>query len=222
VRRWRALLGEEVELYSPIGLRLLDEITGAAPIGWTRAELDVQDGAAWRTTDIESARSGSGIVAYPGLGRQREVAAQPPRHYRVRISAEFYRPLYRATTDAIEFDAYPYNDANAPADVVPAPQPMDVTLAPAANYPFGSNVPVLRGIVTDQVTGAPVRDVEVMVRNLELVLTDDDGLFALPMRFTPPNVPTPIDAMDLRSGRVGNITVTLPAALHQSQTIAVL
>jgi hypothetical protein len=159
-------------------------------------------------------------LGYPGLERRAEVVGQPPRRYRVRLAAEFYVPLYRATLDGIEFDAFPYNDTHPPQVIASLPQ--DVKLAPAPNYPFPPHIPVLRGVVLDQASGAPATDVEVMVTNVELVLTDRRGRFALPLRFTPMNAPVPIDAMDQRTGKTGTITITLPAALGQSQTITIV
>lgn len=220
MRKWRILPGERAELFSPIGLRLIDEITGGAPVGPITAELDIQDGVKWRETGIKAVRTPGGVVAYPGLGREADVNASS-HHYRVRITAEFYRPLYLATGDAIEFDAPPFNDTNPPVPVTKLP--LDVKLAPAPNYPFESWVPVLRGVVVDQATLEPVPDVQVMVTNVEHVLTDDKGLFALPMRFTAmnPTVPVPIDALDQRNARTGSINVTLPADLGRSQTIPI-
>jgi hypothetical protein len=200
-------------------LRLIDELTSGPPIGWTRVVLDLQEGASWRETTIACVRTPGGVVAYPGLERQAEVVGQPARRYRVRLEAEFYRPLYRAIQDGVEFDAYPYNDTNPPLVITRLPQ--DVKLAPTPNYPFPSHIPVLRGEVVDLGNGAPVADAEVMVLNVERVLTDDDGLFALPLRFTPTNTTVPVDAMDQRTGRTGTINVTIPAALGQSQTIPV-
>ena len=217
---WRPLAAETQRLYSPIGLRLVDEVTGAAPVGWTRAVLDVQEGPAWRTTEIPAARTADDVLFYPALGRRRAATGQPPRHYRVRVEAEFYRPLYLATQDGIEFDAYPYDDSNPPTSYARLPQ--DVKLAPAPAYPFPAYVPVLRGVVVAPPANAPVRDVEVMLVNTERVLTDEGGAFALPARFTAPGVPVPLDAMDQRTGRTGSKTVTLPAALGQLHTITIL
>jgi hypothetical protein len=216
MRIWRVLPGERSRLYSPIGLRLLDEMTGGPPIGRTEAFLDVQEGADWRSTAIRAVRTAGGMVAYPGLERRVDVAG-PPRHYRVRITAELYRPLYLTSQEGIEFDAFPWNDTNPPAST--AQEPQDVKLAPAPHYPFPSHVPVLRGAVIDAVTLDPVADAEVMYVNLERVLSDERGEFALPLRFAPLNVPVTIDA--LRGSLQGSINVTLPAALGKSQTISI-
>jgi hypothetical protein len=216
MRIWRLLPGERPQLYSPIGLRLLDEMTGEPPIGRTEAFLDVQEGAAWRSTEIQAVRTAGGVVAYPGLERRADVTG-PPRHYRVRIAAELYRPLYLIAQEGIEFDAFPWNDTNPPAQT--AHEPKEVKLAPAPHYPFPPHVPVLRGAVVDLGTKEPVADAEVMYANLERVLSDERGEFALPLRFAALSVPVTIDA--LRGSRQGSINVTLPAGLGKSQTISI-
>ena len=168
--RWSRLPGEAQELYSPIGLRLIDDFTGGLPLGLVRAQLERRDSSGgWQATDIDVIRTPNGILAYPGLGRQAEVVGQLPRRYRVTLEAEIYRPFYRIlpvglivssphyreTVDGIEFDAFPYNDANSPTDytVIPPqvikPQAQDVRLAPAVNYPFPTHVRILRGKVVD-------------------------------------------------------------------------
>jgi hypothetical protein len=217
---WRKLPGEFSHLYSPIGLRLVDELTGQLPVGDTTAELEVRDGVTWYPTEIPVVRTPRGVMTYPGLGRQSSRGGPPSRHYRVRVSAALYRPWYRAIQDGIEFDAPRYDDGNPPAPVTTAPQ--TVLLVPAPNYPFQPHVPVLRGVIRDQVTQRPVPDVRVELVNSERVLSDESGCFALPMRFTPPNTPVTIDALDQRTNRVGQLpNISLPAALGQSHTITI-
>lgn len=216
---WHPLPGETTELYSPVGLRLVDELTGTAPLGKTEALLEVRDlGGSWRATDIRDTRSLSGIVCYPGLERHASTAGVGSRHYRVRIVAEFYVPLYRRNSEGIEFDAFPYNDTNAPQVIVRLPQ--DAVLTPGPNYPFETHVPVLRGKVVDN-TGAVVPDAVVTQGVRERVLTDRRGTFALPLRWVPENTPTAIDAADERTARVGTINVQVPDALGRNQTIQI-
>ena len=239
--RWSILPGEHIELYSPIGLRLIDDFTGGPPIGWVRAQLELRDDSGdWRATDIEAKRTLSGILAYPGLERHAEVVGKPPRRYRVKLEAEFYRPVYRMipagpvlgppyyreTADGIEFDAFPYNDANPPTDYTVNPpveirlQARDVMLAPAVNYPFPTHVRVLRGKVVDA-TNKPVVDAEVRRSNTERGSSGEQGAFALPLRWPPNGVPIAIDAIDHHTGQTGTINITLPQALSSSQTITV-
>ncbi len=214
---WRFLPGEELELYSPIGLRLVDDLTGGAPIGRVKAHLDVQDGAEWRALDSEAVITASSIVTYPGLGRSVDLAP-PPQHYRVRLEARCYRPSYRLTGDGIAFDAPLYDDANPPAPLTAVPA--EAALLPSAAYPFAPYVPVLHGLVVDP-GGDPVADVLVQEGLRERVLTDERGVFSLPLRWVAEGVPTAISADDQRNARAGAINVTLPAALDQSQTITV-
>jgi hypothetical protein len=239
--RWSVLPDERIELYSPIGLRLIDDLTGVSPIGWVRAQLELHDDSGnWRATDIETKSTLSGILAYPRLERHAEVVGRPPRRYRVKLEAEFYRPVYRMipagpvlgppyyreTANGIEFDAFPYNDAYPPTDytVNPPqeikPQAREVKLAPAVNYPFPTHVRILRGNVVDA-TNAPVVDAEVRRGNTERGSSGEHGAFALPLRWTPNGVSIPIDAINHRTGQTGTINITLPQALGRNQTITV-
>jgi hypothetical protein len=217
MRTWRPLPGEDLRLFSPVGLRLVDDLTGQGPVGPVRARLDFQDGAAWRETDVEPVITASGVLAYPGLGRAADTTGAPV-HYRVRLESPVYRPSYRATDDGIEFDAPPFNDANPPAPVTGSP--VDAVLLPAAAYPFAPFLGVLRGVVED-LGGDPVPDVLVQEGLRERVLTDERGAFSLPLRWVPAGVATVINAVDHRGGRSGSINVTLPGSLAQSQTITV-
>jgi hypothetical protein len=224
---WRALPSERFELYSPVGLRLIDDFTGRPPFGRIRASLDIIDATAgWRSTVIEPITTPSGVLAYPGLERRSEVIGLPPRRYRVRLDAEFYRPLYRLNAEGIEFEAFPYNDSNPPTDYrVNPPQAVitraqDVNLEPAANYPFPPHVRVLRGKVVDS-SGRPVVDAEVKRGATERVLSGDNGEYALPLRWAVNGVSIPIDAIDQRTGRMGTINITLPQALGGGQTIII-
>src|SRR5687767_12932981 len=106
----RPLPGERWVLYSPIGLRLVDDMTGNMPLGHVRVLLDRRDPAGnWQETKIKAVMTPSGNLTYPGLERHPDLSG-PARRYRARIEADLYGPLYRATLDGIEFDAFPYND----------------------------------------------------------------------------------------------------------------
>jgi len=203
-------------MYSPVGFRLIDELSGRALIGGFKATLDIRIGTNFRATDSRAVTTASGVVAYPGLGR----ASQPvgaPRHYRFRVAAEFYRPLYLENSDGLEFDAPWYSDDAPP---VPLPSfPQDVAFAPAASYPFASHISVLRGRVVDA-AGVPVENAKVVESTHERVLTDQRGAFCLPLRWAPSRVPVAIDASD-RAGRTGTIVVTLPVDLGRGQTITI-
>lgn len=201
-------------LYCPIGLRLVDEFTGAAPIGWVRATLQVEDGPDWRETGIRV--TPSGIFAYPGLERRADPAGQPPRRYRIQLTAQYYLPEYLWNTEGIEFDAHPYNDTNPPSVIVPGAQ--DALLLPAPRYPFAAGLRVLRGRVTDN-TGAPAPDTLVALNPTERVLTDAAGSYRLPLRWPALNANIVIDATSLKLGLATSINVNLPADLAMVQNI---
>jgi hypothetical protein len=206
-------------LYSPVGLRLLDELTGGTPLGNVSASLDILEvNGSWRQTDIQEVRTPSAVVAYPGLERHADVTGLRPRQYRVRLAAELFIPFYRANADGIPFTAHPYNDTNPPAVIVG--MAVDTLLLPGPNYPFVTHIPVLRGLVIDSAR-RPVRDAYVTQSNKERALTDSRGTFALPLRWAQLNVQISIDATDQRTGRHGSIRIRLPDSLRQSQTIPI-
>ena len=217
---WQAIPAERLMLYSPIGLRLVDDFTGRAPIGRVRVLLDRRDAAGgWEATDVQAVRTPSDVVTFPGLGRSAQAGA-PPTRYRVRIEATYYRPDYLMTDDGIEFDVHPYDDSTPPAAFPMLPQ--GLFLMPAPNYPYPNHVRVLRGEVRDAAND-PVANAEVTESVNERVLTDARGGFALPLRWPPLSGAVPIDAVDHRPNpdRTGQIIVTLPADLASGQVIVV-
>lgn len=226
MKYWHTHENERLELYSPIGFRLIDEFTGRPPIGPIVIDLDIKDGADWRPTGIVAGRSMSGIVIFPRLGRRADPVGALPETYRIRISAEFYRPFYCLTADGIEFTVYPYNDTNPPTDytvnppLVIKPQVRDEKLIPGVNYPFPTHVRVLRGKVIDA-AGQPIVHAEVVRDNTERAVSGEKGAYALPLRWTVNGVSVPIDATDHRTGLTGTINITLPADLGSSQTISI-
>jgi hypothetical protein len=214
---WRRLAGEDLVLYSPLGLRLIDDLTGRAPIGRVGAVLEIDDGAGWRRVPRRPVITASHVLSFPGLGRSAGTGV-PASHYRVRLLPDLYRPEYRVTDDGIEFDAPPYSDVEPPVPLTAGAA--EAVLLPAAHYPYPSHVPVLRGRVVDP-AGEPVADALVPEGLRERVLTDERGAFSLPLRWVAGGVATPIQADDQRNARNGAILVTLPADLQQSQTITV-
>ena len=215
----KPLPGERWLLYSPIGLRLLDDITGSMPFGPVKAVLDQRDTAGnWQETKIKAVMTPSGNLTYPGLERHPDVSG-PGRRYRARIEANLYGLLYRAIQDGIEFDAFPYNHTNPPS-TLPPPLPQNVVLTPASNYPFPPHIPVLRGQVVDA-NNEPVADAIVGQGIQERVLTDTRGAFALPLRWVPLNVQVFIDATHPRTGRANSIPITIPQDLGQNHDIQI-
>ena len=232
-----------VELYSPVGLIPTDSFTGASPLGRLRVKLDLRDdGGRWRETGIREVRTPGGVIAYPRLGRSREIAGSAPRIYRVRIESEFYLPHYTKTAggtlDGIEFKAFPYNDTNPPADYPKKPSQFPaylkavlkkVWLVPAPNYPFPAQVYVLRGVVVRAGGGGPVADAEVNWGNKEKALSAANGTFGLPLRVSDikhVTDPQKIDARDPRKNQQGKneegtINVVISTDVGTNQTITI-
>jgi len=216
---WTQIREDRRMLYSPVGLRLVDDLTGATPDGVVRVDLDEQDAnGIWHLTDIQPVRSPSYVLLYPGLGRSSQLVFPPIRHYRVRLNGDWYLADYLASNDGIEFDVHPYNDDTPPA-IVPT-HPDNVFLLPSTSYPFQGHVRVLRGVVTDALNN-PVAFVEVVQGGTERVLTDSRGGFALPLRWPPIVGVLQIDATDNRTGRSGFINVNLPGDLSKGHTIII-
>lgn len=217
--QWQVLPEERSELFTPIGLRLLDDFSGKGPLGGVQAILDAEESpGVWRETDVQAVTSDSGFLIYPGLERRSEVVGVPARRYRVRLDCRFYRGHYQANADGIEFDAHPYNDSHPPA--VTAGGPQDTFLLPAATYPFPNHVRVLHGTVTDNL-GVPVADVLVTEGVRERVLSDERGSFSLPLRWVAQSTTITIDALDQRTAKTGSVNVTLPGGLATSHTIVI-
>jgi len=233
--RYRDL--ESTRIHAGLGVRLIDEHTQQAPIGWTRVFLDVDDsaggsaGAAWRELATDGARravTAGGVVWFPWLERRRDARGRGPGRYRVRVLAEHGTPAYLFDREGVEVLVAPYDDAALPAGTPPL---VEISLLPAANYPFGAAVPVLRGVVRDA-GGAPVPRALVgwtapiggppLVT--DEVLSDEDGEFNLPMRRAPHGVPIEVSARRAPpplpgAGARRVVSVQLPADLSAIPTI---
>jgi hypothetical protein len=216
---WNTQPVELTQVYSPVGLRLVDELTNESPLGAVQATLDILDVAGkWQQTDTQAVVTPSSVIAYPGLERHAVVAGLLPRTYRVRLRADFYIPFYLTNLDGIQFTAYPYNNDNPPAVIFT--QATDTLLLPASSYPFASHIPVLRGVVVDA-AGNTIQNAYVTQSTKERALTDSRGTFALPLRWAATNTPIEIDAIDQRTGRTGSISIQLPAALNTNNKIPI-
>jgi hypothetical protein len=212
--------GERRILASPVGLELVDEFTGGAPLGKVRAVIARNDGTAaapvWFELDVKPILTPSGLLVYPGLNRHPfPINGQPIRSFRVQLTADNYRPIYPPGKTGFEFDAPAFNDVNPPR----APARLKAFLSPNASYPFPAEVPVLRGQVLDHATQAPVTDAEVRDDNRTTVLSDEHGEFALPMRWATAGVILPIDAA--LGAKVGTLNVKLPDDLSRNLIIEI-
>jgi hypothetical protein len=208
---------ESLTLYAGVGVLLVDDHTGGPPGGSIRVALDVSDGAGgFTTTDLRAVVTASGALIYPWLERRQNAGGLPPRDYRLRIDADLYVPLYRASADGIVVSVFSFDDDHPPQVVTP--NPSKAVLLPAATYPFEPETPVVRGFVVDG-AGAGVADALVAGGN-ERVLSDGRGEFALPLRWSAPATPIAVDATT-RDGRSGTTTIQLPGASSATQRITV-
>ena len=206
-------------MFAPIGLRLLDALSGSGPIGWVRPELDELVGAQWSPSPARVVVSGNGIVTVPGIGRTARPAQAQARHFRIRLAAQHYRPRYQAAADGIEFDAEPYDDRTSPQ--THGTGATDALLLPVVTYPFPPQLRVIRGVVRDQ-QGDRVQDALVEdAPPRAAALSDPEGTFALPLLAAVDGTPTTINATHARSGQTGALHVTLPADLGHNLTITV-
>jgi hypothetical protein len=216
-------------MYSAAWLEPTDTVTGECPGAGLTVDLQAWTGLRWESTGVAPVRTAGGALTYPGLGRTADPVASPVLRFRAVVSGPGYLPLYRATGDGVEFDAYSYNDTSEPPREAVR---TGIPLAPAPAYRFPANVPVLRRDVVTA-AGAGVADalVEAVVGNggmgpplTERTLTDRHGGFALPLRWARTDVDTTIVATFTRAGGaplVGAIAIRLPGALATSHTIPI-
>ena len=213
---WTPIAAERTVLYSQIGLRLVDEFTGGPLQHRVAAHISFEDSAGnWQPLELEPIPSPAGNLLYPGLGRSASFGTAPMVRHRVQIESDFYRPEYLRNADALEFDIHPYDDANPPA--VLSNIPHTVLMLPSVTYPFAGFVRTVRGRTLDNL-GDPIANVEVTAGTTERVLSDERGVFALPLRWAPLSGAVIIDAVDHRTGRTDQINLALPQDLLQGQT----
>ncbi len=206
---------ERTVLYSQIGLRLVDEFTGGLPLPPVTALLSYRDSAGrWQPLAVKPTPTPSGNLLYPGLGRSAHAALAATVRHRVQITSAFYRPDYLRTTDGLEFDIAPYDDDSPPAGLPGVP--LTVHLLPSAAYPHAAFVRTVRGQTLD-VNGDPVPNAEVVAGLAERVLSDERGVFSLPLRWAPLSGNVVLDAIDHRTGRTDQLTLALPQDLGQGR-----
>lgn len=216
-----------LELVTPVAFRLVDSMTGAAPIRRIVTILEEQTSPGnWTRIAVEPTYTASGFLIFPKLDKRAHALGQPARKYRFKIdtaATPAYLPAYGAapaTADGIEFDSFPYNDDALPPTF--ANHITDVVLFPSPRYPFNPNTPVLRGYAKRTGTNERVAGAEVMEGVHDRTLTDAAGEFALPLRQVAPHVNTVIDVTDQHStpNQTGVAVIQIPLALGIAHTIA--
>lgn len=206
-------------LYTQVAIDLVDDFTGAPPLGRISVTLEVDRGGTWHMVPRKPVFTATSTAAFPGLGLTSHPADKLPQQYRVRVTSSRYRPLYGGSLalDAVVFTVHPYDHQHPPATLLAAPLP--VFLLPGTDYSFSSGVPVLHGRIEDP-GGLPVDNALVKEGGRERVLTDARGEFSLPLRWVPLGTTVTIDAED-RSGRLGNLALNVPGDLVAGQVITV-
>jgi hypothetical protein len=207
---WRVLHADRRVDFCPIALDLRDEFTGDGILVPAAFTLEVQHGAVWIARPSRPVRGQSGTYLFTGLGRSADPAALPQFRVRVTVSAPGYRPLYRLTDDALEFDIGAYND-QAPPAISPI-MPQQVLMLPSAGYRYAGHIRTLKGRVLD-LGGDPVADAEVSADGVERVMTDESGGFAVPLRWQDPAAVVAVSVQHPRSGLGAAANFNLPADL---------
>ena len=216
--RWQVLSADRKVDYCPIALDLRDEFTGGQVLPNATLSLEIQDGADWLAVARKPVRSPSGLYLYTKLGRSAAPAALPQFRVRVRAEVSNYRPLYRLTDDALEFDVATYNDAVAPA--ISPVMPQLVLMLPSAGYRFAGNIRTLKGRVLDP-GGDPVADAQVMADGVERVMTDESGGFQVPLRWQDLVSVVAVTVQHPRSGRSAAANFNLPADLDGNHDLVI-
>lgn len=183
---WRML--ERTELYTGLGVQLVDDHTGHPIETPVNVTLEIEDGATWRLLDREPVVLARAIFYYPQLERYRDARNRSAKRYRVRASSDYYWPLTRIGAAEVIVQVAPYDDETRPASTLERPVQLRMLPRPAA--PFGLT-PVFRGRVqTAGIDSKPIPDARVFylqpqpggtVRRIE-VLSESDGDYALPVR----------------------------------------
>ena len=217
---WVRIPDSQRFLYTPVGLRLVDDFTGKAPSGGLAVTLEAKDGAlpdTWNVVDFPATLTPGGWVAFVGLGRTTRPQTKPTIRHRVSLEADSLLALYGLTPveQHVEFDVPPFDDLHLPPPVVKK----DIFLLPGTTYGFPGEVAVARGRVVDAAS-KPVSRALVTYQHLERVLTDARGEFALPLRWAAKNSSIQIDAGD-GAGDVGGVTVTVPGGLRRALEIQI-
>lgn len=216
---WRVIPADRKVDFCPVALDLRDEFTGESILVPATLTLEVQHGTAWIAARNAPIRSPSGLYLFTGLGRSADPAALPQFRVRVTVTAPGYRPLYRLTDDALEFDVGTYSDQVPPA--LSPIMPQLVLMLPSAGYRYAGHIRTIKGRVLDG-GGDPVADAEVSADGVERVMTDASGGFAVPLRWQDPTAVVAVSVQHPRSGLGAAANFNLPADLRGNHDLVIV
>ena len=170
---------------------------------------------------LAAARDPAGAVAVRQPAVSRASAAAPTSRSRrwcatgCELTSDFYRPEYLRTVDALEFDVHPYDDSQPPA-VLPN-LPHTVLLLPSTNYPHAASSHRAR---TARSTRSAIRSPTSRSRRARPSACSATSVAYSRCRCagSPFSGPVVIDAVDNRTGRTDQITLTLPQDLQQGHS----
>jgi hypothetical protein len=220
-------------VFSPLGLSLVDDLTGQRPVGFVNPTLQVETAPGsgdWAPTEVRGLFTNSGILAYPNLGRRGRVPSPPesPKNYRVLVTAQYYDPLYADPPGpvGVVFPVTPYDDDSDFTKLVPTM--VTLTLLPKANYPYVGDSTFVTGKV-QRVSGVAVAALVKAVEPVDgtgdtkqtRVLADQRGAFRLPLRWGDASAPTTVTATDPASGKSGMISLSFPYKFTNPQPITI-
>lgn len=168
------------------------------------------DGTTWRTIEPRYVLGGTGNLAFLGLGRLTPGGSADPYQVRVTVRAPRSIAESAAEHEYLEATITPWTD-----ETPPLPNAEVISFYPGPDYPYGADVPLLSGAVSDA-AGDPVpraavkatETVHASVRTEE-VRTTVDGTFRLPLRWSAGS--TQITASD--NGRIESLSIDVPADL---------
>lgn len=161
---------ERSALHAQVAVQLRDEFTGQQPQG--RIDVCVLEAETEREVDVRPRVSSMGIWSFPGLGNY----VSRETEFSVRIDCEYYDSL-----EVKKFTVIPYRNDEG-LSVGHDPGFRTIRLRPNQKYPYPTHVPTIRGRVWDS-NDVPAVGVSVDYGIAEFTKTDEDGFFALPIRW---------------------------------------
>lgn len=189
---------EKTVLHAQVAVRLLDEFTGALPIGNVNLRLVNTD--TQTELDIRPQQSSLGIWSFPGLGLKLQSATT----FALIVESDFYEAV-----EISDMVASPYRrDTGLPNSQLGF---RIQGLSPNTNYPYPSSTPLIRGRVRDS-NGIPIKGAEIGFGRIEFTRSSSSesspGFFSIPLRWLPDGVWPSNEIFLTRASQGTNLAVT--------------